>query len=155
MLIRVAASTDVKAIGELADALFAEDAGTRDPYTDISWPARHGSHYYGALIADPRARVIVAESPAGDVIGVLVGRLTPPNPLRPGTGIAELESMYVRPEHRSLGVGEQFVGAFRAWADDHEVDLLTVTAFARNKNAQRFYERLGFIAHSVTYETAT
>jgi GNAT superfamily N-acetyltransferase len=152
MMIRPAVLADADAVAGLAVGFFGEDAGRHDSHTDVEWPVSHGRGYYAAATTDPEAHVLVADID-DSVIGFLVARRKPANPLRPDVVVAELESMYVRPEHRSQRAGGQLVADFRVWALEIGADLLTVTAFAHNVRAHRFYERLGFTPHAITFET--
>ncbi|GAB4444611.1 MAG: hypothetical protein OHK0015_46150 [Chloroflexi bacterium OHK40] len=63
---------------------------------------------------------------------------------------AELESMCVATPWRSRGVGEAIARAFLRWAREQGAVWVTVTAYAANHGALAFYERLGFVPHTVT-----
>jgi GNAT superfamily N-acetyltransferase len=63
--------------------------------------------------------------------------------------LADLESIFVAREHRSGGVGARLVAAFEAWAREAGADALTVSAYASNQRALRFYAAEGFVDHSV------
>ncbi len=71
--IRTAGKADLDDVVALSVALFAEDAGQRDPYTDLGWPRREGREYFGGLLAGPSTRCWLAEID-GAVCGSLVGR---------------------------------------------------------------------------------
>jgi GNAT superfamily N-acetyltransferase len=68
--------------------------------------------------------------------------------------IAELQSMYVAEGHRSNGLGRDLVERFRAWARDLAAEQISVTAYADNERAVRFYERMGFSPKSIVLETS-
>ena len=143
MSVRVAGPADLDAFVRSAVALFAEDAGTRDPLMDTSWPVREGHEYYGAAIADPDVLCLVAVT-GDEVVGHLVGRLKGPNPTRPSVVGAELESVRVDPSHRDSGVGAELNAAFVEWARERGVNEVSVHAFATNSAAIRFYEAHGY-----------
>ncbi len=63
---------------------------------------------------------------------------------------ARLNSLWVRAEHRGLGVGALLVDEFFTWAREIGAPYAIVTASAADTAAQRFYERQGFGAHVVT-----
>ncbi len=50
------------------------------------------------------------------------------------------------------GVGERLVGEFLAWARERGAERASVTAYADNGCAIRFYERYGFRPRSVSLE---
>lgn len=138
-------------IGLLVDsvaALFREDAGRHDSLMDQDWPAREGAAYYSALLNDETCLVVLARD-RGQAIGHLIGKLSGPGSLRTGR-IAVLESMRVAPASRRAGVGSLLVQHFFAWARDRGVQEASVTAYAANNAAQRFYGRHGFVPRSVT-----
>lgn len=148
--IRPAVPGDVPVLVELSAALFAEDAGTHDRYTDVDWPVRAGTGYFTAVVAGHTTACWVAETAEG-VVAYLVGRDMGGSDTRP-VHVVELESMYVRPAHRRAGAGAALVGRFRRWAAQRGAGRLAVSAFAANEEALRFYRRMGFADHSVRLE---
>jgi ribosomal protein S18 acetylase RimI-like enzyme len=143
MTVRVAVLDDLDPVVASAVALFAEDAGTRDPLMDTTWPVREGHEYYGAAIADPDVLCLVAVS-GDEVVGHLIGRLKGPNPTRPSVVGAELESVRVNPDHRGTGIGAELNEAFVEWARERGANEVSVHAFASNASAIRFYEAHGY-----------
>jgi len=146
--IDVATRGDISQIVASADALVATDAGRYDPSaTDLGWAARTGLAYAASLLASDDSLVLIARD--GEVvIGHLVARLYGPGSVHP-IRIAELESIHVYPEHRGRGTGERLVHGFLAWAVDSGAQRASVTAYAANEGAQRFYARHGFAMKSV------
>ena len=82
------------------------------------------------------------------VVGHLTGILEDPSVMHIDP-VAELRSMYVRPEYRDSGLGSELVHQFLAWARANAVQRVSVTAYASNAAALRFYERQGFTPHEV------
>ncbi|MCW2639542.1 MAG: wecD 1 [Dactylosporangium sp.] len=148
--IRTAGRRDLDDVVALSVALFAEDAGQRDPHTDLDWPRREGHEYFGGLLTGPTTRCWLAEVD-GTIAGSLIGRIKRESTLRP-IRVAELESMYVRAEYRGMGLGTALVAEFFEWARVRGAKLAAVTAYAANDRALRFYARAGFIARSVHLE---
>lgn len=132
-------------------ALFREDGGRHDSLMDQDWPAREGAAYYSDLLNDETCLVVLARD-RGRVIGHLIGKLSGPGSLWTRR-IAVLESMRVAPASRRAGVGSLLVRHFFAWARDRGAHEASVTAYAANDPAQRFYERHGFAPKSVTSRT--
>jgi GNAT superfamily N-acetyltransferase len=129
-------------------SLFLEDAGRYGSLIDMDWPAREGAAYYSALLEDETCLVILARD-GGQAIGHLIGKLSGPGPLLTGR-LAVLESIRVAPGSRRTGAGSVLMRHFFAWARDRGAQEASVTAYAANDTAQRFYERHGFTPRSVT-----
>jgi GNAT superfamily N-acetyltransferase len=103
------------------------------------------------VLDGPWTRCFLAEVD-GAVCGALVGRINRESRVRP-VRVAELESIYVRPEQRDIGVGAALVAAFFEWARGRGAVLAGVTAYAANERGLAFYARNGFAARSVHLET--
>ena len=151
--ISVAGTKDVEALVDLNSSLFLEDAGTRDPHTDLSWPANHGRGHFLDLLGNDDALCLLALS-EDNAVGYLAGYLKGPTALRP-VRIAELQSMYVLPAQRGRGAGGRLVDEFLAWGRAQSAERVSVGAYAANERAIRFYERFGFESRSVTLERAS
>lgn len=64
----------VGALVRLSAALFREDAGTRDPLTDVGWPEEHGWDHLSGLVARDEAVCLMAFSgrqPAAYLAGLI------------------------------------------------------------------------------------
>ena len=145
--VNAATPDDLDALLESVAGLFREDAGRHDSLVDAGWPARDGAAYYAGLMTD-RACLLALARDGDRVIGHLVGRLSGPSAVRTGN-LAVLESMRVAPDARRAGVGGLLVRHFFDWARDGGAEQASVTAYAANHPARRFYARHGFIPQSV------
>jgi GNAT superfamily N-acetyltransferase len=147
--IRRAGAGDVDALLTISSGLWQEDAGTHDPEVmNTDWPAQHGRASFAALVGDPDRVGLLAEV-GGELAGGLMGsypELTPFVRQRE----ARLNSLWVLPAHRGLGVGGLLVEAFLDWARELGAAYAVVTAFTANPTALRLYERHGFGPHTVT-----
>ncbi|WP_328663607.1 GNAT family N-acetyltransferase [Streptomyces sp. NBC_00328] len=151
VVVRKAEHADVDGLVACSGALFAEDAGTRDPSVDINWPREHGRQRFTAGIDDPDRLLLVADR-GGEVVGHLTGVVAEGSAMKP-VKVASLVSMYVQPAYRREQIGGHLMGQFLAWAKDKGAELAEVTAYSINTEAIRFYERNGFASKSVTLET--
>lgn len=136
-------------VGELVHLnarLFREDAGTKDPVTDTSWPEKHGRGHFLALISGDDAACFLALS-GGVAVGYLAGFVKEETPLRP-VRVAELQSMYVSPGQRDREVGTRLVVRFLAWASGRGAERVSVSAYAANEGAVRFLPAPGFRAEN-------
>ena len=147
--VRRAGAADIEDLLTVSTNLFREDAGSHDPVVmNTSWPAQHGRESFEALVDDPdRVGLLAHAGPA--LAGGLMGSLPP---LTPFTLVREarLNSLWVDPDHRSSGVGSLLVAAFRTWVREKGAPYAVVTAFAANPRALAFYQREGFVPHTVT-----
>jgi GNAT superfamily N-acetyltransferase len=87
------------------------------------------------------------------VIGHLVGKLSGPSSIQT-VCIAVLESMRVAPDSRRAGAGSLLVRHFLTWARECGAQQASVTAYAANDAALRFYARHGFVPQSVISRAA-
>lgn len=56
-----------------------------------------------------------------------------------------LEALFVKEEYRKKGIGKLLVQAFENWAKEKYEDfVIEITYINSNKNAQKFYESLGY-----------
>ena len=150
MRVREARMRDVGTLVELSSALFREDAGTRDPFTNLEWPEQYGRTHFAGFVGRQDRMCLLAEAERVTV-GYLAGYVRDCTAFRP-VAVAELESMYVREGARRLGVGARLVVGFLAWAEVRGARRVSVTSYASNERAIRFYERRGFVPKSLTLE---
>jgi GNAT superfamily N-acetyltransferase len=145
--IDVATAADTQEFLASAVALVETDAGRYDPdATDLGWSAGSGAAYASRALGDDSVVLLARDGRA--VAGHLVGRLSGPGSVH-RVRAAELESIHVYPPYRGTGVGSRLVEAFLAWAAEHGAVRASVTAYAANEAALRFYARHGFVVRSV------
>jgi ribosomal protein S18 acetylase RimI-like enzyme len=146
--IEIATHADIAGVLASAQALVATDAGRYDSAaTNLDWAAQTGLAYVTAHLDSDASLLLVARH-LDAVIGHLVGRLYGPSSVHP-IRAADLESIHVHPEHRRHGVGRRLLSQFFTWAADRGAQRVSVTAYAANQEAQRFYARHGFSPRSV------
>ncbi|GIH77376.1 hypothetical protein Plo01_38050 [Planobispora longispora] len=151
VVVRRAQARDLDGVVACSAALFAEDAGARDPALNVNWPREYGAAKFAEAVDDPGRLVLVADD-GERIIGHLTGSVSGPTPMRPVV-VATLGSIYVRPPYRGQKIGARLVEEFRAWARGHGAQYAGVTAYAGNEGASRFFERNGFVMHAVVRET--
>jgi GNAT superfamily N-acetyltransferase len=150
-VVRPAQLTDLDGLVASSSALFAEDAGTRDPSVAPDWPPRFGLAHFTAGLDDPTRLLLVADR-GGQIVGHLTGSVAEGSVKRP-VSVATLTGLYVRPSHRSGGLGTRLVDGFSAWAKEVRAELAEVSAYSSNTEAIRFYQQQGFASQSVTLRT--
>jgi GNAT superfamily N-acetyltransferase len=146
--VREVSAADIEVWIDLCAGLFAEDGGVRDAYANTRWPEVNGASWFRMSLADPRALLLFAECD-GVAVGALCGRFRDSSEYCTAP-TANLGSLFVQREFRSRAVGSQLVDRFKKWASELGARRLTVTAYASNEDAIRFYRRHGFAAFEVT-----
>lgn len=126
--VRVAASTDVSAVIELADSSPAAAHWGED-------------HYRSAIaqIADGTRLVLIAEesdSEGKKIIGFLVAAQVPPE--------WELENVVVAASERRKGLGKRLVEAFLERAREINSEAVFLEVRGSNQAARALYQALGF-----------
>lgn len=147
--IRTATADDLEGLAASSAGLFAEDAASRDPLRDPSWPLLHAATSYADHLANPDSLVLVAVRDAA-VVGHLLGGFYGVSTMWRSPR-AHLISMFVQAPWRSLGVGSRFVAEFSAWASSKGATQLRVTAYSANQGAVGFYRRHGFAPLESTF----
>lgn len=131
MPVRDAAEHDLDEICALVRELAAYERLDHEVVFD---PAEVRTHLFGP---DPAARVLIAESDDGRVVGFALWYRTFSTFLgRPGIW---LEDLFVRPEHRGRGHGLALLHALRERTDDR----VEWAVLDWNEPSIRFYEGLG------------
>ena len=147
--VRRAEVMDVSQFVDLQIALFEQDAGIYGSFADLSWPVRQGAADFETLMASASSIVLIAESDE-EAIGFLVGYVSEPTPTRAPVNFAILRSLFVAEAQRGQGAGGALCTRFVDWARDVGCVEAHVDAYAANEGAQRFYERHGFAARSIS-----
>jgi ribosomal protein S18 acetylase RimI-like enzyme len=111
---------------------------------------RHGARLqadWQRLLDDPHAAVFVAGlPPAGEVAGVLIARVYD-TPLDPGMlqrRRSHIETLVVAAHRRRRGIGRLLMNEATAWARAKGAVEVVLTSWAGNREADAFYERLGY-----------
>lgn len=64
--------------------------------------------------------------------------------------IARIEQVYVRPEARQLGFGDELVAAVTALAKEHGAAYIEASALPGDRDTKNLYERAGITARLIT-----
>ncbi len=76
-----ATPSEIDALVDLEAALFLEDAGRYDPFSDPTWPEREGRKDFEDLISSPDG-ILLAARISDEVVGLLAGYATKASPTR-------------------------------------------------------------------------
>jgi ribosomal protein S18 acetylase RimI-like enzyme len=151
--IRPAASSELAAVIALDAALFAFDRQF-DPTLDMEWSqSAEATEFFAARIAGDDGCCFVAALPGALPFAYLAGAIVEPLSYRAVGPLAEIECLFVDPRFRGARIGERMVVAFKEWAAARNIHLLRADVSADNKDALRFYAKLGLIPYNITVET--
>lgn len=143
LMIRRATRADVPAIVRLlADDQLGQQ---RERYAD-PLPAAYDTAFT-AIDGDPRHELVVVED-QGTLIGTLHLSFLPSLSFQGGTR-AQIESVRVDQRYRGHGIGAWLLRWAIERARQQGCRLVQLTTNASRSDAQRFYERLGFVASHV------
>lgn len=134
IFVRPARDSDVEALVALLGELFSieEDFEPHPPRQ------RRG---LALMLAEPRARVVVAER-GGTVVGMATGQLVIST--AEGAPSAWIEDVVVARGARGSGVGRRLVEAVVAWAGELGATRCQLLVDRQNVPALRFYSRIGW-----------
>ena len=141
--------SQMDALIELEAALFVEDAGRYDPFSDPTWPHREGRRDFEDLISSPDG-ILLAACRGNDIVGLLAGYATESSPTRQPVEYAVLRTMYVAEDARRQGVAAMLTGRFLDWARSRGCAEAHVDHYAANDAAGALYESCGFEKRSVS-----
>lgn len=127
-----------------------DDAFLHHGFLELAWEdrtpdtapdPRQADRLYAIAHEDPSTRVLVAADSHERVLGYVAARekrfMTKPWPL------AFILEIFVEPENRGHGIGQQLLKSIEDWAIEGGYRQLAVTLNARHR-ARHLYERLGY-----------
>ncbi len=97
---------------------------------------------YVDAMRNPGCRLVVAEC-AGELIGMVLLCVGSSSALVDSAAV-EMTHMVVSPRHRRRGAGKALIGAAASYAEEVGVDQVVASVLPQDREANRFYARLGF-----------
>ena len=94
------------------------------------------------LTSHPPATAVVAETPAGSVVGIATAHIH--FSLHKSEPIAWLTSLVVDDDARGIGIGSALLAYAERWAIDNGAIRLTLSSANHRREAHQFYERRGY-----------
>lgn len=68
--------------------------------------------------------------------------------------VAMIDTLYVHPDARGIGVGAEMLGRVRRWASDRSCAHLESQVLPGNRDAKNFFERMGMVTRRMQVSTA-
>jgi ribosomal protein S18 acetylase RimI-like enzyme len=140
---------DVDAIIELSSQLCINEHNFYDNTVDVDYPIKNKDHFINNM-RNGFGLAIVAIN-RGRIEGYLIGSISETGDYRNLDRIAEIDSMFVKPNIRSKGVGEKLMNRFIEWANV-QVKRVKVVVSANNNRGIKFYRKAGFVDHEIVLE---
>jgi GNAT superfamily N-acetyltransferase len=149
MEIRTASMKDVNAIIELSRQLCINEHNFHDNTIDVDFPKKHKDIFKKNMRSGFGLAIVAINM--GNVEGYLLGSIRKTKDYRNINKIAVIDSMFVRPNIRSQGVGVKLVNQFSNWANA-QAKRIKVVVSAKNNRGLKFYRNAGFIDHEIILE---
>ncbi len=145
--IRLAAPEDARALSLLGSATMLETYAELVDGPDIvaHCEKRHAVAVYDSWLADPDARIWIAETARRAAVGYLV--LTPATlpDAAPHADDLEVQRIYVLSRYHGAGVGHALMACAVAESGRRRARQLVLGVLKRNTRALAFYRRQGFL----------
>lgn len=84
-----------------------------------------------------------------EVVGYIRGNISRSLSLK--QPVAYLQNIYILPEYRGLGIGNEFMAQFRSYCNKNNCHTMNVTFMENNLQAEKFYKNNGFVSMTKTY----
>jgi len=149
MEIRTASMKDVNAIIELSSQLCINEHNFHDITVDIDFPIKYQDKFKKNMRRGFGLAIVVINM--GNIEGYLLGSIKKTEDYRNIDKMAEIDSMFVKPNIRSQGVGVKLVGQFINWANA-QAKRIKVVVSVKNNRGLKFYRNAGFTDHEIILE---
>ncbi|MDR5696780.1 MAG: GNAT family N-acetyltransferase [Armatimonadota bacterium] len=104
--------------------------------------------YLAALLGREDTLVVVAES-GGQLAGVAIGRITTLPPFFRHRRRGFIQDVYTREGYRRRGVGRRMIERIEQWLRDRGIRRAELTVAVPNREAEAFWERMGYRTYMV------
>ncbi len=150
-VIREAKIKDLPFILGLNLELFKKEYKEYDKTLNLAWTHKEGESYFKKRIIGKDGIVLVVENNK-KIIGYLCGGISKREFYR-GKGVyVELENMFIEKEFRRSGIGARLGKKFIKWCQNKKPNRISVKVSAQNKEAKKFYEKMGFREYDLILE---
>jgi GNAT superfamily N-acetyltransferase len=139
---RPAIAEDLPRLAQLVDQARLELGPMRGGRVFLAREAGPDDRGLAAGLQDPRRAVW-----SGTIDGFVVGYAAAHHEdLRDGSRLGVIDTLFVEPEARSVGVGEALIGHALAWCATHGCAGVDASALPGNRATKNFFEESGFTA---------
>jgi GNAT superfamily N-acetyltransferase len=124
-----------------------------DPTLELTWSQSDaGMAFFRSRLTSAAGVVLVAQRREGGLVAYLAASVVQAADYRRIGPMAEVDCLFVEPEVRGKGVGQNLLRRFREWAEENGLHRVRVVVSAENGDAIRFYRREGFSPYDLVLE---
>jgi len=108
---------------------------------------KYDAQQFAAMLSDPKVPILVAQDEQGEVLGyamLQVKSVGADHPILLARTFLYLDDLCVDEAARGRGVGTALMQGARELAKSRGIEKIELNVWECNRNAMRFYERLGF-----------
>ena len=145
MIIRKAVDSDANKLNELLTKLILDEK----QYDDSIDETFVVINMYENYINDETKFIEVVEE-NNEIVGYLYGMLLKDPTSK--TKKSVLDALYIESNYRKKGLGEKLINDFKTWCKEQKVDKINVKVCAKNINAKKLYNKMGFLKISETLQ---
>lgn len=109
----------------------------------------NGGPLFEKIVVSPTSAIFLAED-EGKYIGIATVNAIPQ--VRYGRYIAEVEEMFVYPEHQGKGAAVKLMAAVEDWAKANHIEYVRLESGNELLRAHGFYEKMKFRHYAKAYE---
>lgn len=124
-----------------------------DPYFNLDWEhTDFGVNYFKAMVSSTEDACCFIAEADNQPVGYINGNIKIQGYRIDSIKTAEIINIAVLPKFQSKGIGSKLFSAFMVWAKQRKATHLTVNSFYKNKQAIRFYKKIGLEPIDITLE---
>lgn len=95
-------------------------------------------------LSDPQAIVLV-----GTIDGAVIGYAVVSYRLTEMANAGRIEAIFVEPDAREVGVGEELLNAAIEWCQSHRCSAMDAVALPGDRHTKNFFETFGMVARAI------
>jgi ribosomal protein S18 acetylase RimI-like enzyme len=150
MKIRLAKLGDVNQMYPIWKELMDQHFGYKDPYfkgyaKDVE---KRNNSFYRKCIKDKKKNLVLVAEENGNIMGYLLGLIKDVPPVFKKAKFLFVLDFVVSKKYRGHGVGTLLMKETEKILKKRKISMIMLEVHVKNKNAQGFYNKLGFKGHT-------
>lgn len=140
IFIKEAIKDDIKEINNMLTDLI-QDERQYDENINKNFSVKN---YYEHFFNKKDSCIIVAKDEKNNILGYGFGFIMDNGNVYDNK-VAQLDAVYIKPEHRMKGIARQIIQYFTEWSKNNKVSYIELKVCKNNNKAIELYEKEGFI----------